>query len=194
MSRRAGRGKPLLVLDRASLPARLDGCRGSCGVSRSPPVTPRDGSKGAKMKIEEILRRKGSRVITIKPEQSLREAVEKLADQGVGSLLVVDDAGAIAGILSERDVLRTAAKLKEKAFEVPISDVMTRSLIIGFVEDSVESVMGLMTEKRIRHLPVMSKGHLAGIISIGDVVKAMHHEASVTVRYLEDYIAGKYPN
>jgi CBS domain-containing protein len=144
------------------------------------------------MNVGEILRDKGSKVITARPDQTLAEAIQLLVNHGVGSLLVVDRER-IVGILTERDVLRENARHFDRMGPVPVSEVMTSDVLIGLVDDSLDDVMGLMTEKRVRHLPIMDKGKLVGIVSIGDVVKAKCRQSEVAIRHLTDYITGKYP-
>ncbi|MBI5499893.1 MAG: CBS domain-containing protein [Deltaproteobacteria bacterium] len=144
------------------------------------------------MTVAEILRNKGSKVVSIAPDTPLFQAVKTLAEAGVGSLLVVDGER-IVGILTERDVLRENARHFDELKARKTSDVMTRDVLIGIPGDSLDYVMDLMTSKRIRHLPIMDDGHLAGIVSIGDVVKAKARLAEVEVRHLTDYILGKYP-
>jgi CBS domain-containing protein len=144
------------------------------------------------MTVADILRSKGSRVITIRPESTFADAVRTLVHNGVGSL-VVSDGDRVVGLITERDILRETARELDQPGSRRVSQVMTEDVIIGFVEDSLDYVMALMTEKRIRHLPIMSHGRLVGIVSIGDVVKAKVREAEVEIRHLTDYITGKYP-
>jgi CBS domain-containing protein len=141
----------------------------------------------------DVLRRKGHQVITIAPEQSIEEAIHTLVTHGVGSLLVVEG-DRIAGMLTERDVLRANDRSFDRMRGITVSDLMTREVIIGLVDDSLDYVMDLMTDRHIRHVPIMSGGKLAGILSIGDVVKARSHNAEIVIRYLKDYINGQYPS
>ena len=123
------------------------------------------------MTIASLLASKGAKVVTIRPEQSVREALQLLAEHNIGALVVVDGGARPVGILSERDVVRAAAK-SESMFGDPVSRLMTRDVIVGLPSDDLVSVGVTMTEKRIRHLPVVEGGRLVGIVSIGDVVKA----------------------
>lgn len=145
------------------------------------------------MTVGDILRHKGSEVITISPEDSILEAMQKLVNKGVGSLLVVDELSNIVGILSERDILRESSRNYSGLSELRVADLMTREVIIGLVDDSLEYIMDLITEKRIRHLPILDRGKLVGILSIGDIVKTKARMAEVDIRYLTDYITGSYP-
>lgn len=123
------------------------------------------------MDIASILATKGDTAVTVRPEQAIREALALLARHNIGALIVTDAAGAPIGILSERDIVREAAR-SEAVFTRRVADLMTRAVITGQPHDDLTTVAHTMTEKRIRHLPVMDKGKLVGIVSIGDVVKA----------------------
>jgi CBS domain-containing protein len=127
------------------------------------------------MKVQTILAKKGTNVVTIRPEQSVKEAARLLAEHNIGALVVVNEARQPVGIISERDILRAAAR-RDDAFAQPVSRVMTKDVIIGLPQDDLISVAHTMTEKRFRHLPIMDKGELVGIISIGDVVKAQRDQ------------------
>jgi CBS domain-containing protein len=122
------------------------------------------------MKVRTILATKGTNVITIRPKQSLREAAQLLAEHNIGVLVVVNEARQPVGIISERDVIRTAAR-REDVFSLPVNQVMTKEVITGLPQDDLERVAHTMTEKRFRHLPIMEHGELVGIVSIGDIVK-----------------------
>ncbi|MCH8160958.1 MAG: CBS domain-containing protein [Chloroflexi bacterium] len=123
------------------------------------------------MKIESILATKSSNVITVGPDQSLREAVNLLAEHNIGVLIVVDEPGRPVGIISERDIIREAART-EAALDQTVSRVMTEDLITASPEDDLETVLQTMTARRFRHLPIMDQDRLIGVISIGDLVKA----------------------
>ncbi|HLF02610.1 MAG TPA: CBS domain-containing protein [Anaerolineales bacterium] len=127
------------------------------------------------MKLRTILATKGAEVVTIQANQTLKEAVTLLAQRKIGVLIVVDAAGALVGILSERDVIREAAR-HDDVLARPVSEAMTKSVITGTPQDDVSSVMQTMTDRRFRHLPILDGGRLAGIISIGDLVKAQLDE------------------
>ena len=127
------------------------------------------------MNIATILARKGMDIFTVRPEQNLREALGLLAQHNIGALVVVDPAGRPVGILSERDIVREAAR-NERLFAVTVTSIMTRDVVVGGPQDDLVSVGNTMTEKRIRHLPVVDRGKLVGMISIGDVVKAQRDQ------------------
>ena len=122
------------------------------------------------MNIASILAVKGDRVVTIRPEGTVRQAVSLLANHNIGAVVVVDELGRPVGIVSERDIVRHAART-EQVFTQTIATIMTREVILGTPGDDLNSVGHTMTEKRIRHLPVVDNGRLVGIVSIGDVVK-----------------------
>ena len=123
------------------------------------------------MKIVSVLATKSSDVITVRPDQSLREAVDLLAEHNIGALIVVDEPGRPIGIISERDIIREAART-EMVLGQPVSRVMTKDLITASPEDDLETVLQTMTAKHFRHLPIVDGERLIGVISIGDVVKA----------------------
>ena len=123
------------------------------------------------MTIASLLARKGVKVVTIQPEHQIRQALALLAEHNIGALVVVDGNARPVGILSERDIVRSAAR-DEGVFTKTVSALMTKDVILGVPQDDLESVGRTMTDRRIRHLPVVDQRRLVGIISIGDVVKA----------------------
>ena len=123
------------------------------------------------MNIQNVLAVKGAHVVTIRPEQLVREALVSLITHNIGSLVVVNLHGQPIGLLSERDIIRAAAT-DEAVFSQPIRACMVRDFIMGTPQDDLASVAHTMTEKRMRHVPVVDGGKLVGIVSIGDVVKA----------------------
>jgi CBS domain-containing protein len=123
------------------------------------------------MNIATLLARKGPRVVTVRPEQTVREALALLAEHNIGAAVVVDEGARPVGIVSERDVVRALVK-DEHVVTRPVSALMTRNLVLGVPQDDLMAVGNTMTERRIRHLPVVERGTLIGIVSIGDVVKA----------------------
>lgn len=127
------------------------------------------------MNIQSILAKKGSEVVTIGARQSIREALETLVQYNIGALVVVNHAAQPIGILSERDIVRAAAN-GESLFHLNVYALMTRELITGVPDDDLGVVAHTMTEKRIRHVPVVDQGQLVGIVSIGDIVKAQRDQ------------------
>ena len=141
------------------------------------------------MKIRDILRTKGHEVVTASPDQTVLAAMKTLVQHNIGAV-VVTDGDEIAGILTERDVLRLGAKDPAALGTKKVGEVMTKDLVIGVLDDDLEYVMGVMSRNRIRHLPVLEDERLAGILSIGDVVNACRKNAESENRYLKDYIQG----
>ena len=143
------------------------------------------------MKIREILAVKGAHVHTIEPDRSILDVVALLVEHGIGALLVRDVDDAVAGIISERDVLRVCRDRSGALGAIRVADVMTRDLIVCVPDDDVDYAMGIVTKNRVRHLPVMDGGRVAGMISIGDLVKARLDAAEYENRYLREYIEAR---
>ena len=141
------------------------------------------------MNVDVILRAKGSRVETARPDWTVLQAVQKLAELGVGALVVSADGQRIAGIISERDVMRQIAGGGYATLELPVEDVMVREVITCERADTVNHLMSVMTDRRVRHLPVVEDGLLVGIVSIGDVVKRRIEETEFEAEALRRYIA-----
>ena len=139
------------------------------------------------MKLSDILRTKGTTVFTIGPRATLADVVSAMVEHNCGSL-VVCEADKVVGIITERDILRACAAENRPLLAMRVEERMTRNVVTGSANDKVSDVMGWMTEMRIRHLPVLEKGQLAGMVSIGDVVKAEHSLLSVENQYLKHYI------
>jgi len=123
------------------------------------------------MKVSNILATKGTQVVTVRPEQTLKEVVRLLTQHNIGAVAVMDAADKLVGIISERDIVREAAR-SDDVLSRPVSVVMTSRVITGSPHDDVKAVVMTMTEKRFRHLPILDHGKLAGIVTIGDAVKA----------------------
>lgn len=140
------------------------------------------------MRISEILRRKGSEVVTIAPDATVRELLETLAAHNVGAVIVSSDGVAMTGIVSERDIVRRLHRDGAALLDAPVSTIMTAAVHTCSPDDHVETLNATMTEHRIRHLPVLRDGQMIGIVSIGDVVKSqiseLETERDSLVRYL----------
>ena len=140
------------------------------------------------MLVAEILKSKGDAVYAIDPDMTLREACGELDRRGVGALIICQD-DKVVGVLSERDVVRAVARDGEAALGQPVSAFMTAEVVFAAPAETVAILMGRMTDRRIRHLPVLREGRLAGVISIGDVVKCQIAEATREAESLRTYIA-----
>lgn len=140
------------------------------------------------MRISEILRNKGSDVATIQPEAKVRQLLALLAERNIGAVVVSRDGSAIEGIASERDVVRRLNERGEALLDSPVAQIMTATVRTCEPGDDVESLRATMTEHRIRHVPVVRDGALAGIVSIGDVVKSAIAELETERAQLVDYI------
>lgn len=141
------------------------------------------------MNIASLLATKGDMVVTARAEQTIRDALALLARHNIGALVVVDDSHLPIGIVSERDVVRAAAR-DEHLFSRPVGAIMTRDVIVGMPQDDLMTVGMTMTDRRIRHLPVVYQGRLVGIVSIGDVVKAERDRYRGEVDTLQILILG----
>ena len=144
-------------------------------------------AKVTAMKLSDILVTKGTAVFTIGRHSTLAEVVSSMVEHNCGSLVVCQD-DEVVGIITERDILRACAATERPLAEVRVEERMTHKVVTGSGDDKIGDVMGWMTEQRIRHLPVLERGKLAGIVSIGDIVKAEHGRLSVENHYLKNYI------
>lgn len=139
------------------------------------------------MLIRQILAIKGTMVVTIDGDKTLRDAVGLLTANNIGAVIVVDSSGKPIGILSERDIIRAADRYSD-VFVRRVDEVMSRNVVVGSLGDDIRLVEQTMTQKRFRHLPIMDQGKLAGIISLGDIVKARLEESQDEIEALHTYI------
>ncbi len=139
--------------------------------------------------IKQLLQDKGSEVWKVPPDTSVFDALELMAEKNVGALLVID-ADKLIGIFSERDYARKVILKGKASKNTPVKEIMSTKVLYVGPDQSIEECMALMTDKRIRHLPVLVGDELLGIISIGDVVKAIISEQQITIHWLEKYISG----
>lgn len=142
------------------------------------------------MHVAVVLKRKGSRIVSAAPEDTVAAVTRLLTEHRIGAVLVMEDDGQPVGILSERDVVRAIARDGAAALDRPVADLMTRELITATTTDTVADMMAVMTERRIRHVPIVEAGRVVGVISIGDVVKARIDDAELEVESLRGYVAG----
>ena len=145
------------------------------------------------MKVKEILATKGSRVVTVAKESSVIDAMSIFSANRIGSLLVVDKDGKILGIIGARDVLMAVINHLDQIKTLTVEKIMTTDLIVGTPDDTIDYLLTIMTENRIRHIPIIENKELKGLVSIGDVVKSQLKETHAENKYLKDYIADKYP-
>jgi CBS domain-containing protein len=139
--------------------------------------------------VKQILDAKGYQLHAVAPATSVYDALRKMAQEGIGALVVLE-AGELAGIVSERDYARKVILKGRHSRDTPVSEIMTRNVICVGLETSIEATMSIMTDKRVRHLVVREAGRLEGIISIGDVVKAIIDDQKFTIEQLAHYISG----
>jgi len=141
------------------------------------------------VKVEHILQTKGADVFAVSDATTVKEAVDLLGEKNIGAVVVRDGAGAVSGIFSERDVVRRLKSEGPAVLSRPVSDCMTKNPFTCTLETTLDELMGVMTKKRIRHMPVVHDGKLAGIVSIGDVVKRKIDNAEREAAMLKEYIA-----
>jgi CBS domain-containing protein len=144
------------------------------------------------MLLREILQNKGSHVLTIAAHATLDDVVQKLVKNNCGSLVVCEAEGdptRMVGIITERDILRACADRSSSLEQMRVADRMSRNPVTCFPDDSIQDAMGVMTERRIRHLPIVNEaGQLVGMVSIGDLVKHQHDQLTMENHYLKTYI------
>ena len=142
------------------------------------------------MNVEGILRAKGARVVTIRPDATVAELARGLRDERIGAMVVSEDGSHVDGIVSERDIVHALATTGAVAINARVADIMTTPVMTCAPTDSVKSLMELMTRHRIRHLPVVDQGVVTGIVSIGDVVKNRLDEMSTETSVLREAYLG----
>lgn len=141
------------------------------------------------MNVAQLLGDKGHDVFSVQPHRTLAEAVRTLADRRIGAVVVTGADGGLLGILSERDIIRALAQSGPAALETPVSRAMTAKVVTCRTQTSIDELMEIMTSGRFRHVPVLENDRVAGVISIGDVVKYRLAEVEAESRAMRDYIA-----
>jgi len=139
--------------------------------------------------VRQLLESKGSQVISVTPDTPVFQALKVMAEKGIGAVLVLQS-GRLVGIMSERDYARKVILQGKSSHDTPVRDIMTDRVVYARPEQTVPQCMALMTDKRIRHLPVMEEERLLGVLSIGDLVKETISEQEFLIRQLENYIHG----
>ena len=137
-------------------------------------------------RLAEILDEKGGHVLEIEGDATVLEAVQQMVEMNVGSLLVTD-AGEVTGIVTERDYLRRVT-LEDRTEDAPVREIMSSPLVVATLETSIDECMALMTDRRIRHVPVVEEGKVVGLVSIGDLVKFKSKLQTFEIQFLNDYI------
>lgn len=141
------------------------------------------------MHVAAVLKRKGGRMISARPTDAVAAIAVLLTEHRIGAVLVMEEDEKPVGIVSERDIVRTIAHQGAGALALTAADVMTRNLITGTPQDTVAGMMAVMTDRRIRHVPILEDGRVVGIVSIGDVVKARIDDAELEVESLRGFVA-----
>jgi len=144
------------------------------------------------MKIKELLKVKCRPVITIGSNETVQSAIQKLIENNIGALPVCDAKGRVLGIISERDLLKECSQRCKAIGTTKVKDIMTKEVAIGIPEDDLDYVMNIMTQKGIRHLPIMDGPKLEAMISVRDIVEQELEEFRHEIRYLHQYISGRY--
>lgn len=141
------------------------------------------------MKVEHILQSKGADVFAVSGATSVKDAIDILGEKNIGAVVVKNGDGTVSGIFSERDVVRRLRKEGPDVLSRPVSDCMTKNPFTCTLDTTLDELMAVMTNRRIRHMPVVDKGRLVGIVSIGDVVKRKIDDAEREAAALKQYIA-----
>jgi CBS domain-containing protein len=142
------------------------------------------------MKLTSILKLKESRIISVSPTTRIKEAVAILAENRIGAVLIIDEADEMLGILSERDVVRCLAANSGRTLEMTAAQLMTRSPTTATCETTIYDAEQLMTNGRFRHLPVVENGRLIGMVSIGDIIKALLNSQTAEMAHMREYVMG----
>ena len=140
------------------------------------------------MILEQILKEKGGQVFSVAESATLKEAADLLDSRKVGAMVILNEAGGVIGVISERDIVRNIARIGAAALKCTVGEVMTRNVVTARAHETLEAAMDRMTDRRIRHLPVVEGGRLLGVVSIGDLVKWRIAEARAEVEAVRSFI------
>ena len=143
-------------------------------------------------KVSDIVERKGRTVATVPPQATVGEAAALLAEHGIGALVVSSDGRDVAGLLSERDIVRRLADMGASILDTKVAEVMTSDVVTCTWESTTDELAALMTERRFRHVPVVDEGVLVAIVSIGDIVKSRMDDLAFEADQLQSYVTGSY--
>lgn len=141
------------------------------------------------MLVSQILARKGDAVLSCSPQETIAAAAELLNARGIGAMVVLDEKDDVAGIISERDIVRAVSQAGAQALTSPVASFMSRGIVYAEPSETIDMLLSRMTDRRIRHLPVCKDGKLMGVVSIGDLVKAKIAETEAEAEGLKAYIA-----
>lgn len=144
------------------------------------------------MRVAAILDRKGAEVATVAADATLAHAAEAMARHDVGALVIPDEGGSLVGVISERDIARCVGRLGASCLERPVAEFASQQVTTCELDTTVDQLMATMTDQRVRHVPVLADGALAGIVSIGDVVKSRLDELELQAETLEQYVTGSH--
>jgi len=145
------------------------------------------------MLVKDLLQSKSKKLVTATASTRLKDAMESLISNKISCLPVIDDNNRLIGIISDKDIFRRAYEKPGSFQEENVGDAMTTNLIVGIVDDELAYIAGIMTENRIRHVPIVERDHIIGLLSVGDIVKTQMENIKVENRYLWQYIEGTYP-
>lgn len=148
------------------------------------------------MLVKDILQSKGREVVTTTTDTAIETAMGILIKRRISCLPVVDQKGKLIGIVSDKDIFRKLYETQGSGMDVHIGEIMTTELIVGVPDDTLGYIAGIMTQNRIRHIPIIEKrdgDELVGLLSVGDIVKTQMEDMKIENRYLREYIAGDYP-
>ena len=140
--------------------------------------------------VKHLLDAKGRNVISIAPDASVFDAIKVMADESIGSLVVLDENGKLAGIVTERDYARKVIVMGRSSKDTPVAEIMTTDVLTAASDHTVNACMEIMTERKIRHLPVVEDGRVIAMVSIGDLVQAIIADQKEEIEHLEHYISG----